>query len=656
MTTRLYPTTSIEVLDGNLIDRVSVPETAVLIIERAAKGPVDTLYYVSDTKTASTVFGSNSPLIKAMGQVLAGGAKDVVLYRVGGRSASIDNLFGLNTGISTIEASSIASRGYSVYIGPEPLNPSLDCLMIFDINGRIVYSDALDGEVDLNLFVIDGFTKTDNKVYVGSHLNPVPMSQVITEAGKRIVKVDSTGTVTIDQADIDNMSKNSLIVKLNDTYLKAEDYELSGTTLTVKADLLAANPTNSVEVAYVVKYTEDERKTLELAYKEGEDLLNATWKERYEAFDRALENIPRITTTSVYIGDVFNPPNIADKSEEKDRLEYILINENEDGELEYEWSTSKFLYQGRDGAPDTTNINEAALTPNGRPVVLKQYSEVDFVHRAGMWALLTTNEGKYPNIVVGALGPRALTPKYINLWVGKSPVYSSNNRISNNGTGLLGHRLMIGTNKFEGGYFATDTGFPDGNVVNDSNGVRVDLGKYLSIVPDQIVSGGEVISAAGAYAGLISTITPGNSTTNKRINVLLAYELKDSRLKELQAVGYTLIHTKLNKGATVLAGNLASRLTSDFRYISTSLALNKVAFDIEEICDPYIGMGIDGYTNATLQNSLNVRLSERQKQGYFTSFAMTLYQTGPNTLQVNYSIVPKEELRVINNTIKLSRT
>lgn len=650
---RIYPNTSIEVLDGNLIDSVSVPERATLIIERAAKGPVGQLYYVTDTKTASALYGANSPLIQAMGQVLAGGAKDIVLYRLGGRHATINNLFGLTTGLSVTEASSTASEGYSVYIGPEPLNPSLDCVIIYNSKGNIVYSNTLDGEVDLNLFVLDGFSKTDNTVYVGSHLNPVPFDKVVEEVGKRTVKIESTGTVTIEQADIDNMSEGSLTVKLNNKYLKEGDYELAGTTLTIKPDLLDP-ATNAVEVAYVVKFTEDERKDLELSYTAGEDLIDSTWKQYYEAFDRALENVPKVPTISVYIGEVFNVPNIANGDTAEDQLEYILINENEDGDFEYEWSKEKFVYKGRT-TDTTTDINEAALSPNGRPIILKEFSEVDFIHRAGMWALQSTDQGRYPNIVAGVIGPKSMLPKHINQWIGKMPAVNPEGRITVNGTGLLGHRLMVGTTKYQGGYFATDTGFPDGGVLSDSNGVRIDLGKYISIVVSPIINGREITSAAGAYAGLISTVTPGNSTTNKRIGVVLATELKEVSLKALQSLGYVVIRNKLNRGATVVGGNLASRLTSDFRYISSSIALNQVAYDIEAICDPYLGMGLDGYVFSTLQSSLNQRLALRQQEGYYAAFSMSIYQTGPNTLQVNYTIVPKEELREINNTIKLSR-
>ena len=183
MAERNYPGTLIEVLDGNLANNITIPEDVALIIDRASTGPVGRLYYVTSAKDASVVYGSDSPLIKGMQRAFLAGAKNVALYRVGGRVASIENIFGLGTGLSTAEASSVADVGYSVYIGPEPLNPAVDTLFVYK-NNKIIYSNALNGEVDQALVEVDGFDKVNNQIYVGSYQNPVPFAEVVKEAIK----------------------------------------------------------------------------------------------------------------------------------------------------------------------------------------------------------------------------------------------------------------------------------------------------------------------------------------------------------------------------------------------------------------------------------------------------------------------------------------
>lgn len=654
MAERIYPGTQIEVLDGNLANNITIPEDIALVIDRASTGPVGRLYYVTSAKEASVVYGSDSPLIKAMQRAFLAGARNVALYRVGGRVASIENIFGLGTSLATVEASSVADVGYSVYVGPEPLNPAVDAVIIYK-NNKIVYSNALNGEVDQALVEVDGFDKVNNEIYVGSFSEPVPFADVIAEAGNRVVQtVTGTNTVTIDPADFAKLSTYGLQVKLNGKVLKKADYTVSVSgvvTLTPVVDVA-----DTVEVAYVVKFTAQEVEDAELTYKVGQDLINSSWKEYYEGFDSALDNIQRVTARSVFIGDLFNVPNIANGDTETNRLEYLFIDEDEAGDKTYEWSSNKYLY--RKGSGTTVDINEADLTANGQPIVVKQFHEVDFTHRAGMWGYESTAEGNYPNIMVGAVGPKAYNNKYINLWIGKAPTVNLEGKITVNGTGLLGHRLMVGTTDRAGGYFATDTGYPDGTPITDSNTAVVDLGKYLSIIVSQVVSSnatGEIVSGAASYAGLTTIINPGDSTTNQVIGgTILATDLKRIKLKELQAAGYVVFENR-TKGVTVVSGNLASRLNSDYRYLSTSIVMNYIASDIEEVCDSFIGKGIDGASKVALHTALHSRFAQRQRQGFFINYLMQLRQVEANVIDVAYTITAKDELRQVVNTIKLAR-
>ena len=260
-------------------------------------------------------------------------------------------------------------------------------------------------------------------------------------------------------------------------------------------------------------------------------------------------------------------------------------------------------------------------------------------------------------MMVGALVPRAYNAKCVNLWVGKEPTYNLDGKIIVNGSGLLGHRYMVGTINRTGGYFATDNGFPDGTPVTDSNGFIVDLGKYLSIVASQVTNsaGSLVVSSAASYAGLAATVTPGDSTTNQVVpGVTLLTDLKRARLKQLQAAGYVVLENR-SKGVTVVSGDLASRLTSDYRYLSTSIVMNYIAADIAEVCDPFIGKGIDGTSKVALHTALHTRFQQRQRQGFFIDYLMQLRQVAPNVIDVAYTITAKDELRQVSNSIKLSR-
>lgn len=651
---RIYPGTSIEVLDGNLAGGITLPEDTVLVIDRAYTGPVGRVYYVGAAKDASTLYGSESPLIKSMQRAFAGEAKNVALYRVGGKAAQIENIFGLGTSLETVEASSAASLNLSVYIGPEPTNPSLNSVIVYR-NGRIVYSNVLGGEVDQSVVYVDGFNKLNNEPQAGSYNNPVPFGSLVDNLGTRVVlTATDTPTVTILPADLASVSDYGLVAKINDKIVKASDVAFDNVTGDVT--VTTTETTYDLEVSYVKKYTEAELEALEITYQEGQDLVNSSWKEYYEAFDQALEDVQQIALRAVVLGDVFNVPNIANGDTEADRLTYLYTETDESGEKTYEWSENKVLYKS--GVTTTTEIADADLTSNGLPIIAKQFHEVDFTHRAGMWGYVNTTDGLYPNIMVGAIGPKAYNSRYINLWIGKEPVYDLDGKIIVNGSGLLGHRYMVGTTNRAGGYFATGSGYPDGTPVTDSNGFTVDLGKYLSIVVSQVTNATGTLTTSGAasYAGLTTTIVPGDSTTNQVVSgVILATDIKRARLKQLQDVGYVVFENK-NKGVTVVSGNLASRLNSDFRYLSTSIVMNYLAADIKEVCDPFIGKGIDGTSKVALHTAINTRFQQRQRQGFFIDYLMQLQQRAPNVLDVSYTITAKDELRQVYNTIKLSRS
>jgi hypothetical protein len=107
----------------------------------------------------------------------------------------------------------------------------------------------------------------------------------------------------------------------------------------------------------------------------------------------------------------------------------------------------------------TTDPDLAALDDLGQPIVTKQYHEVDFAHRLGMWAWLQSSNGTYVNANIGPRGPEANYTVAINRWIGKLPTKNIYGQIIENGYGLLGNRFISGTTSRSPGFYATDTGY-----------------------------------------------------------------------------------------------------------------------------------------------------------------------------------------------------
>ena len=91
------PGVNLELLDGNLrVDNTS-DARRVLVIGRSTTGKSNRLYTVRDTNQAVNAHGAGTPLIRKMSEAILGGATQVQLYRIGGRAASLDGIFGEGT-------------------------------------------------------------------------------------------------------------------------------------------------------------------------------------------------------------------------------------------------------------------------------------------------------------------------------------------------------------------------------------------------------------------------------------------------------------------------------------------------------------------------------------------------------------------------------
>ena len=89
------PGVNLELLDGQLRVNNTSDARRVLIIGRSETGPSNRLYTVYDTNKAASAFGASTPLIRKMSEALLGGATQVQLYRIGGKPAKLNNIFGL---------------------------------------------------------------------------------------------------------------------------------------------------------------------------------------------------------------------------------------------------------------------------------------------------------------------------------------------------------------------------------------------------------------------------------------------------------------------------------------------------------------------------------------------------------------------------------
>ena len=279
-----------------------------------------------------------------------------------------------------------------------------------------------------------------------------------------------------------------------------------------------------------------------------------------------------------------------------------------------------------------------------------------------MWAYGQSNASTFINCNIGAKLPAANYTVAINRWIGTAPTKDIYGNIVENGTGLLGNRFMAGTTTRSAGFYATENGYPNGTPIYDSGEVVVDIGKFLSInvmpvyITSETYTGStvNVRSAAGVYAGLVNTITVGDSTTNKILpNVTALFKLKQAKIQALSDVGYVVLEEK-NKGLTVYSGDLATQSASDYDYISTAISVTYVCSRLKTVTDPYIGRGISATLMTALYNAIDVELKAAITLGYINGYSFNLIGTSANNLSLPLTLQAKDELRSISMTLSLA--
>lgn len=649
-----------EILDGKLSPRTSLPEDVVLIVSRATTGPSNQLYSVSDTETAKQVFGASSPIIQLMKHAYAGGADNVALYRIGGSAASVDNLFGEYTTLRTTAESVNAGANLKVYAGPRNNDPETSIVIVYD-GAKIVYSNSPGQEIDLNVVSLDGFDSNEFPFVIGSLTAPVAFKDVVSnlkaksiesfigDAVNKSFQLAETGVELIQVV----LTSGGTLTSLT----RGTDYTLVGNTITVTT---APGVNDAIQVTYARPVVAAD---FDVTYTKGEDNMGAPLNKLYELYDTAFVELEAYDVFSVVVEDLFSARNIASGDDaSSDRLTYVIRTEVEDG-YAYKWSDNKNIYQLlTDPSLTTVDVGLAALDTNGVPVVVTQYNEVDFAHRLATWAWTQSDIAHYVNGVIGPRGPKANYTIAINRWVGKAPTKDIYGKIIVNGEGLLGNRFMVGTTTQTGGFYATDTGYPDGDPLYDSSGVIVDIGKHLSIpvLPVYMASdlytstGASTRSAAAAYAGLITQVSPGDSTTNIVIpGITPVFKLKANKIQALSDAGYVVFEEK-TKGLTVYSGDLATSDASDFDYVSTAIAITHVLKTLRDVIDPYIGKGISASLMAALYNAVDVQLKSAVTFGYINGYSFNLIGTDANSLKLPLSIQPKHELRTVNVLVSLA--
>jgi hypothetical protein len=313
------------------------------------------------------------------------------------------------------------------------------------------------------------------------------------------------------------------------------------------------------------------------------------------------------------------------------------------------------------------------------------FAEVNFAHLLAKYCYENSSDYKFTIGVVGTTLPSSIASRGLRAYFGEAPTYTYDSEqnayfitdAGNNGTGLLGHKLIGGNESFNdglkhGGLFATEDGTMDYNSANlklDDNGKKIDLGKYLCVVAifgrvtDDINprNPSYVANAAPIIAGMLPLVSPVDSLINMRVpGLTIDYRLETKTVDTASGLG--LIVAKNENGVALIADSPTFACeSSDYKRLTTMRIVAKIAGELRQAARPYIGKGLSATKRASLESAIGEILKANLAGEPIQTITRGLFKVEQSAqditlgkMKVSVTIVPVFELRQVTFSVSLT--
>jgi len=612
-------------VDGNLQISAVNQNPVVCVIGTASRGDSESLYAVAGVSQSASDFGrADGSLIRGLYEAVAGGAQNIRLLRIGAKPAILSG-FGDSLTVTTNSKDAGAGAEFLIYWDDTALRLRIwrasDDLLVYDNNP--VYPSAA---IDENIISVTG-TAVTGSGDIGTLLAPLTLADA-DGVSAAVYTAGDDGIL---------LSRMELFEALFVSYKLLENEDL---------DMIL--PQN----AYVDDSSVTDMTTAEVTALN----VGAPW-----------------AASSVYP----TPGTFFDTLGECFAQEYL-------GEWHFWWDLD------RDGVAEVfpnVGSSSASLDAFGNALDASDFHEANFAYQLADFCFRQSEDNAEMLGTVGMLPPLSWSLKDVSNWVGRVPTLTTDSAgnsviaLGGNGTGLLGNKWMAGRlgvggtglpghtingidGMAEGGFIATDSGWPDGSQEKDVNDHLVDIGKYISVVGGQAILSNNsnptayAATAANVYGGFVSSL-PGNSAPTNKVQpgVRLPFRISVAKLDLLAGAGYVMLQQK-PKGIVVSDAPTATRSDSDYKRLTTMRIVKASIDGVRAAGEPYIGEPITGTRLAALETAIQQILVKLQKAEFLNRFEVAVTSTPSQRVQgqanVELLLVPAFELRQITVTVALA--
>ena len=200
---------------------------------------------------------------------------------------------------------------------------------------------------------------------------------------------------------------------------------------------------------------------------------------------------------------------------------------------------------------------------------------------------------------------------------------------------------------------------PNGNKMLDKDNMPYPIGRCLSVVFMQygVTTGNGytfVSNGAAGYAGMVSTLDAGRSSTNQPISLpSLSFELSQYQLGRLAANGIVVCKNS-TKGTAIADGVTQAPVDSPFVRLSTTKTVNIVDKILRNAIEPFIGLQDNLANRNSLQTSVKSELNkllDTLLRAYDFNITSDSSSQSLGVIYIDYVIVPNNEIREVRNRV-----
>lgn len=197
------------------------------------------------------------------------------------------------------------------------------------------------------------------------------------------------------------------------------------------------------------------------------------------------------------------------------------------------------------------------------------------------------------------------------------------------------------------------------NMLNENN-LPYSVGRSVSITGFQeavtVSNYTAILNGAAAYAGLVSSLDIGKSSTAQTIDVTPYYEFSRSQLQTLSALGIITVRNSFTKGYIITDGITMAPNDDALRRLFNTRVMHYVEDLIRAACEPFIGLANSLANRNSLQTAIKSKLTPLLDT-LLRSYEFKIVDDGTadqyTYIDINYTIVTMNEIREIRNYIRV---